>query len=151
MFPLKVIEKCNLQGQPDSIALDKMGRNIVVVLENQRDEALNKGAIPQLPAGNVTILPIKNGVPDCTGAHPIDPRDTIILTPLSDGVFPLVHHVEGDVKGGGGGRRLIICRADRSRPWRPRALDSRATSSASCRSRSRSRARWSAITASTRR
>jgi hypothetical protein len=67
----KVIEKCNLQGQPDSIALDKMGRNIVVVLENQRDEAFNKGAIPQLPAGNVTILPIKNGVPDCIGAHPI--------------------------------------------------------------------------------
>ena len=67
----KVIDKCNLQGQPDSIALDKMGRNIVVVLENQRDEALNKGAIPQLPAGNVTILPIKNGVPDCTGAHPV--------------------------------------------------------------------------------
>lgn len=68
----KVVDKCNLQGQPDSIALDKMGRNIVVVLENQRDEALNKGAIPQLPAGNVTILPIKNGVPDCTGAHPIN-------------------------------------------------------------------------------
>ncbi|OQW86654.1 MAG: alkaline phosphatase [Rhodoferax ferrireducens] len=68
----KVIDKCNLQGQPDSVALDKTGSHIVVVMENQRDEALNKGAIPQLPAGNVTILPIKNGVPDCTGAYPID-------------------------------------------------------------------------------
>lgn len=68
----KVIDKCNLHGQPDSVALDKTARNIVVVMENQRDEALNKGAMPQLPAGNVTILPIKNGVPDCTGAHPID-------------------------------------------------------------------------------
>ena len=68
----KVVDKCNLQGQPDSIALDKTASNIVVVMENQRDETLNKGAIPQLPAGNVTILPIKNGVPDCTGAHPID-------------------------------------------------------------------------------
>lgn len=67
----KVIEKCNLQGQPDSIALDKMGRNIVVVLENQRDEALNKGTIPQLPAGNVTVLPIENGIPNCVAAHPI--------------------------------------------------------------------------------
>ena len=74
----KVVESCNLQGQPDSIALDKLGRNIVVVLENQRDEGLNKGALPQLPAGNVTILPIKNGVPDCTGAHPIN------LTGLAD-------------------------------------------------------------------
>lgn len=68
----KVVESCNLQGQPDSIALDKLGRNIVVVLENQRDEGLNKGALPQLPAGNVTILPIKNGSPDCTGAHPVN-------------------------------------------------------------------------------
>lgn len=74
----KVMETCNLQGQPDSVALDKLGRNIVVVLENQRDEELNKGALPQLPAGNVTILPIKNGVPDCTGAHPVD------LTGLAD-------------------------------------------------------------------
>lgn len=75
----KVLDKCNLQGQPDSVALDKTGSHIVVVMENQRDEALNKGVIPQTPAGNVTILPIKkNGVPDCTRAHPV------ALTGLAD-------------------------------------------------------------------
>ncbi len=67
----KVVSTCNLQGQPDSVALDKSGSNLVVVMENQRDEELNKGALPQLPAGNVTILPIKAGVPDCASAHPV--------------------------------------------------------------------------------
>ena len=28
-----------------------------------------------------------------SSSSPIDPRDTIIPTPLSDGVFPLDHHV----------------------------------------------------------
>ena len=67
----KVVDRCQLQGQPDSVALDKGAKHLVVVMENQRDEGLNKGALPQLPAGNVTILPLKSGLPDCTRAHPI--------------------------------------------------------------------------------
>lgn len=67
----KVVDRCNLQGQPDSVALDKKAQQLVVVLENQRDEKLNKGAIPQYPAGNLSVLPMRNGMPDCTGLHPI--------------------------------------------------------------------------------
>lgn len=39
----KVVERCNLQGQPDSVALDKKAQHLVVVMENQRDEKHNKG------------------------------------------------------------------------------------------------------------
>jgi hypothetical protein len=63
---------CPLFGQPDSIALDKGGRHAVIVVENERDEKFNKGAIPQLPGGNLTIIPLSaTGMPDCTRAHPV--------------------------------------------------------------------------------
>lgn len=66
-----VVDRCKLQGQPDSVALDKTASNLLVVMENQRDEKFNKGTIPQLPAGNVSILPMRHGLPDCTGLHPV--------------------------------------------------------------------------------
>ena len=63
---------CPLFGQPDSIALDKGGRHAVIVMENERDEKFNKGAIPQLPGGNLTIIPLSaTGMPDCTRSHPV--------------------------------------------------------------------------------
>ncbi len=63
---------CPLFGQPDSIALDKGGRHAVIVMENERDEKFNKGAIPQLPGGNLTIIPLNAaGLPDCTRTHPV--------------------------------------------------------------------------------
>ena len=63
---------CPLFGQPDSIALDKGGRHAVIVMENERDEKFNKGAIPQLPGGNLTIIPLsETGMPDCTRSHPV--------------------------------------------------------------------------------
>jgi hypothetical protein len=63
---------CPLFGQPDSIALDKGGRYAVIVMENERDEKFNKGVIPQLPGGNLTIIPLSaTGMPDCTRAHPV--------------------------------------------------------------------------------
>lgn len=55
-----IVMKCNLQGQPDAITLDKNARHAVIAMENERDEKLNKGAMPQLPAGNVLIVPISN-------------------------------------------------------------------------------------------
>ncbi len=68
----QIIATCNLQGQPDSIALDKDARHLVIAMENERDEKLNKGALPQLPAGNVVIVPLGlAGMPDCTAMHPI--------------------------------------------------------------------------------
>jgi len=63
---------CPLFGQPDSIALDKGARHAVIVMENERDEKFNKGVIPQLPGGNLTIIPLSaTGLPDCTRSHPV--------------------------------------------------------------------------------
>ncbi len=68
----KELLKCDLFGQPDSIAMSPDGKYIAIAIENERDEKLNKGQIPQLPAGNLTILPLAaNGMPDCTLAHPV--------------------------------------------------------------------------------
>ncbi|CAM8656531.1 Phytase-like domain containing protein [Comamonadaceae bacterium] len=68
----KALGTCSLFGQPDSIALDKGGRHAVIVMENERDEKFNKGAIPQLPGGNLTIIPLSaTGMPDCTRSHPV--------------------------------------------------------------------------------
>jgi hypothetical protein len=67
----RIVERCKLFGQPDALALDAQAKNIVIAIENERDEALNKGEIPQTPAGNVSILPLVKGMPDCTKLHPI--------------------------------------------------------------------------------
>ncbi len=67
----RIIERCKLNGQPDSVALDAQAKHLVIAIENERDEALNKGEIPQTPAGNVSILPLVKGMPDCTKLHPI--------------------------------------------------------------------------------
>ena len=60
-------QSCDLGGQPDSVAINDDGTMLAVAIENERDEDLNDGVIPQLPAGNVTIIPISDGTPDCDG------------------------------------------------------------------------------------
>ena len=67
-FSLKkreVLSQCDLGGQPDSVAASKDGQWVAVAIENERDEDLNDGVIPQKPAGFVAIFSMKNGVPDC--------------------------------------------------------------------------------------
>ena len=51
-----VVQQCDLGGQPDSIAAAKDGSFIAIAIENERDEDLNDGEIPQLPAGNLTMF-----------------------------------------------------------------------------------------------
>lgn len=53
-----VIAEIALPGQPDSIAHSKDGRYLAIVIENERDESLNKGAMPQLPAGSLVIVDV---------------------------------------------------------------------------------------------
>ena len=52
------VAEINLGGQPDSVAVSKDGLYVAVVMENQRDESVNGGAIPQLPAGNLKIVDV---------------------------------------------------------------------------------------------
>ncbi|NDV87206.1 alkaline phosphatase [Aurantimonas aggregata] len=63
---------CDLGGQPDSVAVAKDGAYAAVAIENERDEDLNDGAIPQMPAGNVVIFKLTDGVPDCASMVTVD-------------------------------------------------------------------------------
>lgn len=79
----KVGTACDLGGQPDSIALSHDGSFAAIAIENERDEELNDGELPQMPAGDLVIVPIKAGDADCsalkhvalTGLAEIAPED----------------------------------------------------------------------------
>ncbi|MEC3861784.1 esterase-like activity of phytase family protein [Mesobacterium sp. TK19101] len=57
--------ECDLGGQPDSTAHDDAGTFVVVAIENERDEDLGDGRVPQMPAGWVTKVMIENGAMNC--------------------------------------------------------------------------------------
>lgn len=67
-----VTATCDIGGQPDSLAKSPDGRFLAVVIENERDEELNDGEIPQLPGGNLTIIPLADGALDCAGKVVVD-------------------------------------------------------------------------------
>lgn len=67
-----VVVRCELGGQPDSVAVSPDGTLAAVAIENERDEELNDGALPQLPAGYVVLLALSNGLPDCESLRKVD-------------------------------------------------------------------------------
>ncbi len=67
-----VVAECELGGQPDSVAAAKDGSFLAIAIENERDEDVNDGALPQMPAGFVVKLPVKDGVVDCAGLQKIE-------------------------------------------------------------------------------
>ena len=74
----KELASCELGGQPDSIATSKDGAFISVAIENERDEDLNDGVIPQLPAGNLVMINTTDGGLDCASMK------MVALTGLAD-------------------------------------------------------------------
>ncbi|MGD9889124.1 MAG: esterase-like activity of phytase family protein [Halothiobacillaceae bacterium] len=52
----KIVASLDLPGQPDSVATSKDGKYAAIAIENERDESVNKGAMPQLPAGSLVIV-----------------------------------------------------------------------------------------------
>ncbi|WEX87469.1 esterase-like activity of phytase family protein [Sinorhizobium garamanticum] len=62
----KIDATCDLGGQPDSIAINKDKTLATIAIENERDEEVNDGQIPQMPAGDLVILSLKDGVADCS-------------------------------------------------------------------------------------
>lgn len=73
----KVVADCDLGGQPDSVALSPRGDMIAVAIENERDEEVNDGALPQMPAGFVVRLPVRDGAVDCAA------KQVVALTGLA--------------------------------------------------------------------
>ncbi|MDX0275553.1 alkaline phosphatase [Sinorhizobium meliloti] len=61
----KVDATCDLGGQPDSVAVNKDRTLAAIAIENERDEDVNDGKIPQMPAGDLVILSLKDGAADC--------------------------------------------------------------------------------------
>lgn len=61
----EVAASCDLGGQPDSVAVSPDGSLIAVAIENERDEDVDDGAIPQLPGGMVVTYRLSGGKVDC--------------------------------------------------------------------------------------
>lgn len=79
----KIDATCDLGGQPDSVAISPDKTFAAIAIENERDEELNEGKLPQMPAGDLVIVALKDGVADCasikhvtlTGLAEIAPED----------------------------------------------------------------------------
>jgi uncharacterized protein YjiK len=77
-----IVAKIDLGGQPDSVAVSPDGRYAAVVIENERDEDLGDGGLPQAPGGFLVIVDLK-GQPtkwntrtvDLSGLADIAPED----------------------------------------------------------------------------
>ena len=67
-----VAASCDLGGQPDSVALSKDGAMVAVAIENERDEDLGDGGIPQMPAGALVIIGASGGTLDCASMKTVD-------------------------------------------------------------------------------
>ncbi len=66
------LASCDLGGQPDSLAKSKDGSFLSIAIENERDEDLNDGAIPQLPAGNLVMIETTADGLDCASLKMVD-------------------------------------------------------------------------------
>ncbi|OIQ29255.1 MAG: alkaline phosphatase [Alphaproteobacteria bacterium MedPE-SWcel] len=66
------VASCDLGGQPDSLAKSKDGAFLSIAIENERDEDLNDGEIPQLPAGNLVMVNTTAGGIDCASLKMVD-------------------------------------------------------------------------------
>lgn len=49
----------DMNGQPDSVAVSPDGSYAAVIIENERDEDLNDGLIPQAPAGFLNVVTLR--------------------------------------------------------------------------------------------
>ena len=76
----EIVASCDVGGQPDALAISPDHTFLTVAIENERDEDLNDGIIPQLPAGYLAVLSLgADGMPtNCDDVTIID------LTGLAD-------------------------------------------------------------------
>jgi phytase-like protein len=83
-----IARRIDLGGQPDSIAVSPDQRFAAIAIENERDEDLDEGALPQLPAGWLSIVDLGGEVADWTvrrvdltglaGVAPSDPEPEFV-------------------------------------------------------------------------
>ncbi|WP_425091416.1 esterase-like activity of phytase family protein [Tropicimonas sp. S265A] len=59
------LARCDLGGQPDSTAKAPDGSFIAIAIENERDEDLGEGRVPQMPAGDLVMIDVVDGSLNC--------------------------------------------------------------------------------------
>ncbi|WP_147125984.1 esterase-like activity of phytase family protein [Shimia ponticola] len=64
------LAKCDLGGQPDSVATN--GEFVAVAIENERDEDLGDGRTGQMPAGFLVMVDIADGNLNCDSLRTVD-------------------------------------------------------------------------------
>ncbi len=74
-----VVAEFALDGQPDSVAVAPSGNYAAIVIENERDEDLDTGEPPQLPAGSLQFIET-SGAPEEWAAT----LQTVDLTGIAD-------------------------------------------------------------------
>ena len=74
----EITAKCDLGGQPDSVAAAKDGSLVSIAIENERDEDLGDGRTGQMPAGHLVQFDVTNGAIACDG------RRDVVLTDLAE-------------------------------------------------------------------
>ncbi|MDG4822007.1 esterase-like activity of phytase family protein [Asanoa sp. WMMD1127] len=74
----KEVRTIALGGQPDSIAVAPSGKYATIAIENERDEDLNDGELPQQPAGFLQVVDLKKWAltrVELTGLAKVAPKD----------------------------------------------------------------------------
>ncbi len=78
-----IVGTCSLSGQPDSVAVDAAGSFVAIAIENERDEDLGEGRVPQMPAGALDMIDLADNTAQCdtlrtadlTGLAEVAPED----------------------------------------------------------------------------
>lgn len=58
-----IVRQVDLGGQPDSLKISPDRRYAAIAIENERDEDVSDGELPQLPAGYLAIIDLPGGDP----------------------------------------------------------------------------------------
>lgn len=67
------VDRCDLPGQPDAVAVAPDGSFAAVAIENERDEDAGDGRVPQMPPGTLYMVDLtEEGLPDCDTARTPD-------------------------------------------------------------------------------
>ncbi|MGD8416970.1 MAG: esterase-like activity of phytase family protein [Pseudomonadales bacterium] len=79
-FTRQIVATHDLGGQPDSIAIAPDGKRAVIVIENERDEDVGGGLLPQYPSGTLKIVDMQ-GPADAWSVREAD------LSPVAEHAF----------------------------------------------------------------
>jgi DNA-binding beta-propeller fold protein YncE len=64
------VDRCDLPGQPDAVAVAPDGSFAAVAIEDERDEDAGDGRVPQMPPGTLYMVDLtEEGLPDCDTAR----------------------------------------------------------------------------------